>query len=148
LDPIDGTKGFIRGEHFCVALALAVDGRPVQGVLGCPNLPLTPQKDAGAALGEGVIFFAREGAGAFMLPLQPRYVALNSFCSLRVAIIANGRMCSTHSSAALTLEEEVKNAERVTVSEVTSLAESRFCESVEAAHSPHDQTQKVAAGKG
>ena len=43
LDPIDGTKGFLRGRvgggQYCVALALLEDGVPVLGVLGCPNLP-------------------------------------------------------------------------------------------------------------
>lgn len=39
LDPIDGTKGFLRGEHYAVALGLVEDGRVVAGVLGCPNLP-------------------------------------------------------------------------------------------------------------
>jgi 3'-phosphoadenosine 5'-phosphosulfate (PAPS) 3'-phosphatase len=29
LDPIDGTKGFIRGQHFCIALALMENGKPV-----------------------------------------------------------------------------------------------------------------------
>ncbi len=38
LDPIDGTKGFLRGEQYAVALALLVDHRVVLGVLGCPNL--------------------------------------------------------------------------------------------------------------
>eukprot|EP00574_Skeletonema_japonicum_P004852 CAMPEP_0201727978 /NCGR_PEP_ID=MMETSP0593-20130828/14344_1 /ASSEMBLY_ACC=CAM_ASM_000672 /TAXON_ID=267983 /ORGANISM="Skeletonema japonicum, Strain CCMP2506" /LENGTH=468 /DNA_ID=CAMNT_0048219945 /DNA_START=1 /DNA_END=1405 /DNA_ORIENTATION=+ len=44
LDPIDGTKGFLRGREFggqyCIALALIEDGEPVVSVLGCPNLPL------------------------------------------------------------------------------------------------------------
>jgi 3'-phosphoadenosine 5'-phosphosulfate (PAPS) 3'-phosphatase len=44
LDPIDGTKGFLRGRveggQFCIALALLEDGEPVISVLGCPNLPL------------------------------------------------------------------------------------------------------------
>jgi 3'(2'), 5'-bisphosphate nucleotidase len=40
LDPIDGTKGFIRGEHFCIALALLEDGIPVLSAMGCPNLSL------------------------------------------------------------------------------------------------------------
>ena len=40
LDPIDGTKGFLRGEQYAVALALIEDGEVVLGVLGCPNLPL------------------------------------------------------------------------------------------------------------
>lgn len=38
LDPIDGTKGFLRGEQYAVALGLIADGKVVLGVLGCPNL--------------------------------------------------------------------------------------------------------------
>lgn len=38
LDPIDGTKGFLRGEHYAVALALIENGDIKLGVLGCPNL--------------------------------------------------------------------------------------------------------------
>jgi len=38
LDPIDGTKGFLRGEQYAIALALIEDGRVLLGVLGCPNL--------------------------------------------------------------------------------------------------------------
>lgn len=26
LDPVDGTKGFMRGEHYCIALALLKEG--------------------------------------------------------------------------------------------------------------------------
>jgi 3'(2'), 5'-bisphosphate nucleotidase len=39
LDPIDGTKGFLRGDQYAIALALVDDGEIVLGVLGCPNLP-------------------------------------------------------------------------------------------------------------
>jgi len=42
IDPIDGTKGFLRGEQYAVALALIEDGRVVLGVLGCPNFPVDP----------------------------------------------------------------------------------------------------------
>jgi 3'(2'), 5'-bisphosphate nucleotidase len=38
LDPIDGTKGFLRGDQYAVALALVIDGVVKVGVLGCPNL--------------------------------------------------------------------------------------------------------------
>ena len=38
LDPIDGTKGFLRGAQYAVALALMVKGEVQIGVLGCPNL--------------------------------------------------------------------------------------------------------------
>ncbi|KAJ9064424.1 3'(2'),5'-bisphosphate nucleotidase [Entomophthora muscae] len=40
LDPIDGTKGFLRGGQFAVCLALIVNGSVELGVLGCPNLLL------------------------------------------------------------------------------------------------------------
>ena len=39
LDPIDGTKGFLRGDQYAVALALIEHGHVVAGVLGCPNIP-------------------------------------------------------------------------------------------------------------
>lgn len=39
LDPIDGTKGFLRGDQYAVCLALIVDGVVQLGVIGCPNLP-------------------------------------------------------------------------------------------------------------
>lgn len=39
LDPVDGTKGFLRGQQYAVALALLVDGHPQVAVMACPNLP-------------------------------------------------------------------------------------------------------------
>lgn len=59
LDPIDGTKGFLRGDQYAAALALIKDGQPVLGVLGCPNL--APQEDGG----QGIIFYAKQGGGVF-----------------------------------------------------------------------------------
>ncbi|MFP6630334.1 MAG: 3'(2'),5'-bisphosphate nucleotidase [Myxococcota bacterium] len=62
LDPIDGTKGFLRGEHYAVALALLEEGEVVVGMLGCPNL------DDGRG-GLGALFTAVRGEGARALPL-------------------------------------------------------------------------------
>ncbi len=60
LDPIDGTKGFLRGEQYAVALALIEDGEVVLGIVGCPDLPLDindPESSTGCLLwgikGEG-----------------------------------------------------------------------------------------------
>ncbi len=60
LDPIDGTKGFLRGEQYAVSLALIVNGRIEVAILGCPNLPLEP----GGAVDAGTIFFAVRSQGA------------------------------------------------------------------------------------
>ena len=65
LDPIDGTKGFLRREQYAVSLALIVDGRIQVAVLGCPNLPVDPSRAEPA----GVMFWAVRGAGSWMLPL-------------------------------------------------------------------------------
>ena len=48
IDPIDGTKGFLRNEQYAVALALIVEGQVVVGALACPNLPLEPAIRSGA----------------------------------------------------------------------------------------------------
>ena len=66
LDPIDGTKGFLRNEQYALALALIEEGEVVMGVLGCPNLPLW-MKAPGE--GSGCIFSAVKGSGAGMKPL-------------------------------------------------------------------------------
>ena len=54
LDPIDGTKGFLRGDQYAIALALIEYGEVVLGVLGCPNYPL-------ATGGRGATFVAAHG---------------------------------------------------------------------------------------
>ncbi len=67
LDPVDGTKGFLRGGQYAVALGLVEDGEVVLGVLGCPNLPFEPADPAG---GTGCVFVAELGGGTWQLPLD------------------------------------------------------------------------------
>jgi len=67
LDPIDGTKGFLRLDQYAVALALIEDGVPVLGVLGCPNLP---HDAADPERGHGCLFVGVKGEGAFMRTLD------------------------------------------------------------------------------
>jgi 3'(2'), 5'-bisphosphate nucleotidase len=66
LDPIDGTKGFLRGEQYAVALALVLEGRARLGVLACPNLPHNLARPQGP---RGVIFLALSDQGAYQMGL-------------------------------------------------------------------------------
>jgi 3'(2'), 5'-bisphosphate nucleotidase len=66
LDPIDGTKGFLRFDQYAVALALVVDGKVQLGVLGCPNLSDAYRPDIG---GVGSLVIAVRGGGAWTTPL-------------------------------------------------------------------------------
>jgi len=61
LDPIDGTKGFLRRDQYAVALGLIEDGEVVLGVLGCPNLPVDPGRPDGP---RGCLFIGVRGEGA------------------------------------------------------------------------------------
>lgn len=53
VDPIDGTKGFLRGEQYAIALALVDDKVTRLGILGCPSYD-----------SHGTIFAAERGRGA------------------------------------------------------------------------------------
>ena len=46
LDPIDGTKGFLRGDHYAIALALIEKGKVRAAALACPNM-LLPSGEKG-----------------------------------------------------------------------------------------------------
>ena len=65
LDPIDGTKGFLRREQYAVSLALIVDGRIEIGVLGCPQMAIHAG-DADPA--GGSVFRAVRGQPAEVTP--------------------------------------------------------------------------------
>lgn len=67
LDPIDGTKGFLRGEQYAVALALVVKGQVQIGVLGCPNLTNALQPEL---YGPGSLVIAVRGQGAWSTALR------------------------------------------------------------------------------
>lgn len=118
IDPIDGTKGFLRGGQYAVCLALMVDGDVKVGVLGCPNLPiddtatLTGGMESGQTdEGRGVLFSGVLGQGA--------------------------------TSRALTTGELAKE-KSIFMRAITDIAAATFCESVEAGHSSHGDQAEIA----
>ncbi|XP_030498884.2 SAL1 phosphatase [Cannabis sativa] len=73
LDPIDGTKGFVRGDQYAIALALLDEGKVVLGVLACPNLPLASINQHSSESSHdkvGCLFFAKVGEGTYMQSLD------------------------------------------------------------------------------
>ncbi|MEL6381600.1 MAG: 3'(2'),5'-bisphosphate nucleotidase [Cyanobacteria bacterium J06626_18] len=62
LDPIDGTKGFLRGDQYAIALALIEDGDLKVGILGCPALSFGDGEP-------GLLFTAVRGEGTKMRSL-------------------------------------------------------------------------------
>lgn len=54
VDPVDGTKGFVAGRRYSLAVGVAEDGLPVAGLLACPGWP---SRD-----GQGALFYAQRSA--------------------------------------------------------------------------------------
>ena len=118
LDPIDGTKGFLRGGQYAVALALVVEGQVELAVLGCPNMH-APGAAGGAPAaghdgGAGTLFYALRGDGAW----------------------------------GTALDGDGGAATRLHVSDRRDPTQARICESVEAAHSAHGEAASVATRLG
>jgi len=68
LDPIDGTKGFVRGEQYSVCLAYILRGEPVIAALGCPNLPASFDAPFQQRDRIGQVFVSLKGAGVRVAP--------------------------------------------------------------------------------
>jgi 3'(2'), 5'-bisphosphate nucleotidase len=57
IDPIDGTKGFIAGRRYSIAIAPLEGGLPVAGILASPGYPTQD--------GSGLLFYA-QGSAAYV----------------------------------------------------------------------------------
>lgn len=111
LDPIDGTKGFLRNDQYAVALALIEEGEVVLGVLGCPNLPADPQDPNSE---RGCLFYAVRGQGAFMRPMvrcgEERAIHVSS-----VADITQASFCESVESGHTKHDASAQIAEKLGV---------------------------------
>lgn len=67
LDPVDGTKGFLRGAQYAVALALIQNGKVMVGALGCPELADSTSEQLGGA---GTLIVAARGEGAWASSIE------------------------------------------------------------------------------
>ncbi len=104
LDPVDGTKGFLRGEQYAIALALLENRQVVLAVLGCPNLPAS-----GVGVtepGKGVILYAVRGEGVYMFPLDGSTTAVRVRVSSRT-LDQPVRICQSASHSASDLATRV-----------------------------------------
>ena len=85
-DPIDGTRGFLKGRQYAVCLALIHRGQPVIGVLACPNLgqrvvadeagsPAVDSNSSGTLLASwsgAPVYFAHGHASEVLAPVAQR----------------------------------------------------------------------------
>ncbi|EAY82494.1 hypothetical protein OsI_37711 [Oryza sativa Indica Group] len=84
LDPIDGTKGFIRGDQYAIGLALLDEGKVVLGAMACPNLPFKSIDHNGGSSRDqvGALFSATIGCGSTVESLEGSQPQKISVCSI------------------------------------------------------------------
>ena len=63
LDPIDGTKGFLRNQQYAVSLAYIEHGEPTVGAMGCPALPRDFGQSVDVADARGCLYVAAADDG-------------------------------------------------------------------------------------
>ena len=100
LDPIDGTKGFLRGDQFAIALGLIAGGEVVLGALGCPNM-------ANSDGSTGAVFVAANGQSQMYLggSTSPLPVQVANPASL-----ADARLCESVESGHSDQDQSVQIA--------------------------------------
>ncbi len=108
LDPIDGTKGFLRLDQYAVALALIEDGEVVLGVLGCPNLPV-PRP--GGEQARGGLFWGVKGEGGRWRPLDHHEV--HALHVDEIAQPSEARFCESVESAHSDQDQSAQIAQRL-----------------------------------
>lgn len=69
IDPIDGTKGFLRKAQYAIAIGLLQDCKPVGGILVCPSLPYDLD-DADSAVGVLMIGYGAGTARKFAIDAE------------------------------------------------------------------------------
>lgn len=118
LDPIDGTKGFVRGDQYAIALALIEDGDVKVAVLGCPNLPADNSADLHdlstvVPKSSGILVSAVKGQGTTSRPLTTHSLAPGLSVSTRSSKdFSSAFLLESISSAAyssLTFNHQISN---------------------------------------
>lgn len=71
VDPIDGTRGFVRGGQYAVCLVWIAEGTPQLAAMGCPNLPREHGVSFDVIDPEGTLLVAEAGAPLRAGPAVP-----------------------------------------------------------------------------
>ncbi len=136
LDPIDGTKGFLRGEQYAVALALIEEGHVVLGVLGCPNLP--KKGDESNYEGSGTPPLRPQSATPESQPI----IGLIPFSPTGCLFIG------VRGQGAAMRGFDGPDETPIHVNDVGDVARASFCESVESGHTSHGDAERIAERLG
>jgi 3'(2'), 5'-bisphosphate nucleotidase len=142
LDPIDGTKGFLRGDQYAIALALVEAGELRVAALACPRLASQADGGAehggaefgGAQLGGAELGGAEYGDARYGGTLYGGEESCGSDGTVPVGVVFTAVRGQGASEALLSAEGAGRP---IAVSSAKEPSDVRLCESVEPSHSHH-----------
>lgn len=105
LDPVDGTKGFLRNGQYAVSLALIERGKVVLGVLGCPNLSADFARPFDDPDSRGTLFFATRDGGSWTAPVDDWQSGRTRLAPARGSDITAMRVCESVEAAHSRLDD-------------------------------------------
>lgn len=89
IDPIDGTKGYIRNQQYCVCVSLIYKDEVVLGVIGAPNLNPNNTNFECKKNEDGIVIYAEKNKGTFMRNLN----SLSEFIKINTSKKTNIEDC-------------------------------------------------------
>ena len=108
LDPIDGTKGFLRGGQYAISLALIDDGEVVLGVLGCPNLSEDFERPFDDPDPIGCLFFASRSEGSWTVRADSSNAEPRRVSAAHNDDLVTMRVCESVEAAHSRLDESAR----------------------------------------
>lgn len=120
LDPVDGTKGFLRGGQYAVCLGLIVDAQVKVGVIGCPNLGP-----------DGGLFYAVKNEGGFWTPIRNNNNAVPKKLAFRkINSPSDAQFCESVESghSALGRQSQIAKLLGITKPAVRMDSQAKYCE--------------------
>ncbi len=105
LDPVDGTKGFLRNGQYAVSLALIERGVVVLGILGCPNLSADFERPFDDPDPRGTLFHATRDSGSWSAPIDAWQSGRSRLAPVREPNIETMRVCASVEAAHSRLDD-------------------------------------------
>ncbi|KAH9813900.1 hypothetical protein DFH28DRAFT_1222200 [Melampsora americana] len=109
LDPIDGTKGFLRSDQYSICLSLIINQKVTLSFISAPNLSIHPYLSQSQSQSQsqqsnlGTLFFAETGQGSYQRLINPTQESIYSRLQIDPIDLnqfrSTGRFCESYESA-------------------------------------------------
>lgn len=114
----------MRGGQYAICLALIVNAQVKLGVVGCPNLPVSPTEPDGP---RGCIFYAVRGEGVYQVPISAPFTSTPIRLRIPSRTHDNLRIWQSIGHTRLSFNDKVAEALGTTVPSISMDSQAKYC---------------------